>query len=313
MINEESILIEKDIQQFIEKNKISVNLHEKWKEEIFRKTIEYIENNPKFIIDHRYDPPYDYSGELIPLSKSFLISLYKNVGDFLKEYNGEKRAAYTSGYGWYYLSYYDTSDIESIYLGNKYAEYYLKLLIEKYNLDEGDNMDYFDLIYDFLGDNNFKLFNEIENTNLYDIYQKYSESKVLLNLDYLSLRSDILKILKTSPDNSIIKMFAYLDNELIITEDFNINSLKVLEVDPDSELIRFHYLLNNAIHQDCFIILTAKTKLKSGMFELRSIRIFKDIIDLISSKELKQCYSLCSDCETPINPPKDYLFSQFII
>ncbi|MBN1215468.1 MAG: hypothetical protein JXA99_08480 [Candidatus Lokiarchaeota archaeon] len=313
MIKEGSILTENDIQHFIEDNKISLELHEKWKKEIFKRIVEYIEKNPKFIIDHRYDYPYDHSGELIPFSKYFLISLYKKVGDFLKEYDGNKEASYRSGCGWNYLTYSDTSDIEPISLGNKYAEYYLKLLIEKYNIDEGDPVDYYDLIYNYLGDDNFKLLGEIENKNLYDIYQKYSENKILLKSDYLSLRSDVLKIIETSPDNSTIMMFAYFGNDLIINEDFNINSLRNLNVEPDSELIKFHYLLNNAIHQDCFIIFTAKTKLKSGMFELKSMRIFKDIIDLISPEELKQCYSLCSDCETPIDPPKDYIFSQFIV
>ena len=56
-----------DLKEFIKEHKIPDELHEKWKMEIFKEIIEYLENNPKYILNHRN------SGKIIQENTKILI------------------------------------------------------------------------------------------------------------------------------------------------------------------------------------------------------------------------------------------------
>lgn len=73
----------------------------------FLKQINYYLTTPElpahYVEDHSYDPPYDHSGELV---KEGQISTEITVKEFLEdEYNGDTRASYCSGCGFFHDTY----------------------------------------------------------------------------------------------------------------------------------------------------------------------------------------------------------------
>lgn len=306
--------MEIDLHEFVSKNKISESLHKKWKDEIFEEIIELLEKNPKYVLDHHNDPPYDCSGQLYLLSDYFIVSLYETVGDFLSEYNGTKLPTFTSGCGWRYLTLDEGLYGGSFIFDSIYIDYYINLLMEEYELEEDELNDYYSKFDEVLGDDNYKLSAEVLKANLFEVYQKYSKDKRLLDYDYFTLRKKMMKILEQCPPNSEVLLFCFLDSELAAQESFLLKHLQENKKEwffPDSEKAIFHYVLNNAIHEGGLIVLTVKTKLDNSMIELRSMRLLGGTIEPLTTKELRQSYSSCADCGEPIEPPKEYIFCEF--
>ena len=67
------------IETFIEKNRISDELYEKWKDEIFIEIIEYLENHSKYVLSSFNNSFQDSSKSLLLLSDHFTDFLIRRV------------------------------------------------------------------------------------------------------------------------------------------------------------------------------------------------------------------------------------------
>lgn len=56
-------------------------------------------HEPKYYVTHRYDPPWDCSGETCRDERGYDIGNYETLGDYLEEYSGNSEASFVSGCG----------------------------------------------------------------------------------------------------------------------------------------------------------------------------------------------------------------------
>ncbi|RAL20812.1 hypothetical protein [Thermoflavimicrobium daqui] len=59
----------------------------------------------KYMVSHKHDPPWDYSGQLINTNQSFDLNDYPQLQDFIEEYNGHTLATFLSGCGFHHVTY----------------------------------------------------------------------------------------------------------------------------------------------------------------------------------------------------------------
>ncbi len=306
--------MEIDLRKFIEENKITTKTHEKLKSDIFKEIVNYLDNNPKYIIDHSNDPPHDHSGQLLRLSDHFILSVYERVGDFMQEYGGSKMPSFSSGCGWYYPRIDDEIYDGAIGNGQIFANYYVDLLIKKHDLDKDDWGDYLDDVWGILRGENFKLSDEIFNAKLVEVYNECSKSKDLLSRDNSFLRNDIIKIISNYDGNSEIMLFVFNEDALLVNCSYKLSNVKDRDEhadDPDSDYKIFHYQMNNAINNHFLIVLTLQKMHDNNKFEIRSLRVHDRTITKIPTDELRECYSICADCGERIETPQNYIFSEF--
>ncbi|MFO8019607.1 MAG: hypothetical protein R6U96_13350 [Promethearchaeia archaeon] len=313
-----------DLQQFIDENKITEDIHNQFKMEILEKICEVLEKNPKYVITHDHDPPYDHSGSLVKISDHFLLSLYNTIGDFLEEYSGNDSPTHQSGYGLHHDSILNIiEDDYPIFFTWVYTKYYISLLQKKYGDEDFDEE--MDAIYDLLDADNWKLFNEIKEVNICDAYTSHSFSGNLHEIDRSNVRNEIIKIITNYNENSEILIIIEYDNSIIEKWSFHLKDIKNPDIrksysfesssrgdfNPDSEYIKFNYLLNNAINNAEGFVLTLKTKRSDGKIEMRSLYYIDEMINYSSAHQLEASYSTDSITGDPIKPPKNYIFCDF--
>ncbi|HZJ83426.1 MAG TPA: hypothetical protein VFD57_06425, partial [Clostridia bacterium] len=114
------------------------------------------------IVDHKYDPPWDCSGNIINTDGKFSLDDYPALLDFVEnEYSGNSRPSFISGCGIFYNTYSDElDDITRDWIVYQ-LEYIIKELIEEENVQLKDWLLTLDEIINFDIENTLDISQEI--------------------------------------------------------------------------------------------------------------------------------------------------------
>jgi hypothetical protein len=306
---------EQFIIQFIKDHPLPDKWHENKKEEILKEIVEYLENNPKYVIDHSHDPPYDSSGELKRIAEHFLLTLYDTVEDFLEELNGGCEPSYSSGNGWYYPSIGDALGDRDYHMGWIYANHYFEMLKQEYDcVNDGDENDNWGQLWENLMEYNFKLNKEINDMKLMELYTRFSKQNALMEYDKKSLRDIVVKIIKNYGRKSEVWLTRnYPDTPIF---EFGGQLKRIIDVEKygdgvHTQCSEFHYRLNHALVRKQPVAMMLETPKEDGLVEIRGILIQNGIIKDILPNDLKDFYSIDPETEERDEPPENCVFLEF--
>ena len=109
----------------------------------------------------------------------------------------------------------------------------------------------------------------------------------------------IINIIISYSDNSEVQLYIFSNYDLIFSESYILKSIK------DNSEFNFH--LDNAITNNNIIAIILKTPRNSN-FEIRSLRFYDQKIELLSSDELQENFSIDNLTGMSITPPENYIF-----
>ena len=135
-------------------------------------------NNPKYEVDHSFDPSWDSSGRVIRSDEKFDLNDYATFNDFIeREYTGESKASYVSGHGMYHYTYEEPFEqitlewlssqlhlaiISLIEKENKYLQEWVENKKIPFNVKEADEITDTILFEDIVGDFFYSYYREIQ-------------------------------------------------------------------------------------------------------------------------------------------------------
>lgn len=140
---------------------------------IYEEIAYLIEYHEKYELSHDFDPPYDCSGHLVRTKTSYNVNDYKNVSEFLEEYNDSQYATYTSGCGLMPVTHYENVESVIIDYTNEITEEMVKDINKRYgDIIYKESYELYDLIEGFIYETTYNTLEEIEDLDLVDMYNK---------------------------------------------------------------------------------------------------------------------------------------------
>jgi hypothetical protein len=305
-----------ELREFIEHVVVTPEIHYRLKSAIIGEIMTYLTSNPKFMVDHFHDMPWNGSGTLIKVGCNFLPHLYGKVGDFLHEYSGDTTEPFGNGWGGYHTNIEEVLYFGNYAHGNVYIAYFIELMKNEHGLSNDEMDEVVSELENRLKLHTFELNEEIDEMPMSDLLEVYNVKPLVLTEDNRRIHDQICEMIHRCHEPSEVFLIAREDTECGFIEHIFTSDLGKLRRDaepcgnPNSDYLIWEHVINGVLRsQYQSAIITVKTAVSNGGTEIRSVRVEDGTVKPMEGEELRGYY--CSHSRTYKRPPDEYIFCDF--